>query len=142
MRDLVREVDRDGNGILSYRELAEFLRRKEPPSREPPADSSHTVVSALASCVPRRVASELRAKFDAAVASGRLDRFEDAFRGSDPRDSGLVSGRAFEDALSDIAVSSVLHACPSFISMQGWLCGYPRGLPRVFSVCAAGPCRL
>jgi hypothetical protein len=103
LRDLVREVDRDGSGDLCYRELAEFLRRKEPSWS---LESSGSIVSALTSGVSRRVGSELRARFDAAVGSGRLDRFEDAFRGADPRDTGLVSGRAFEDALSDLAVST------------------------------------
>jgi hypothetical protein len=114
-RTLMRELDRDGDGRMNYREFVQFLKssgsgsgaggvggeKEKTPSRPTTAASSSKAVSIS---VSDRVATELRTKFDAAIDSGKIRSYEDVFRAMDKDGDGTVSKAEFEDGLRDLRV--------------------------------------
>ena len=112
-RSLVRELDKDGNGELDYREFIRWLRTTK--SAPAPRDSSVEPVgrgdadvrstSGRVLTISDRVAAELREKFDAAIDNGKIKGYEDVFKAMDKDGNGRVSKREFDDGLRSLRVS-------------------------------------
>ena len=115
-RTLMKELDRDGDGRVNYREFVRFLRGGSDGSKAAAdidrpirgGDSSKSGVGSASTSaslkVSERVAGELRTKFDAAIDSGKIKSYEDVFRAMDKDGDGHVSRSEFEDGLRDLRV--------------------------------------
>ena len=110
----MRELDRDGDGSIDYREFAAFLRRggsagagtsigAKKSLDDAPIDKGASK-SKPALSISDRVASELRDKFDAAIDSGKIKGYEEVFKAMDKDGNGRVSRREFEDGLKELRV--------------------------------------
>ncbi len=101
-RTLMRELDRDGDGRMNYREFVQFLKSSRAAGLSRP--TTPTAPKRTALTVSDRVATELRTKFDAAIDSGKIRSYEDVFRAMDKDQSGTVSKAEFEDGLRQLRV--------------------------------------
>ena len=132
-RSLMRELDRDGDGSIDYREFASFLKGgsgrgdaassssssasgagADRPSRgnkgvddEPVGGKGVGRGKASTLTISDRVASELRDKFDAAIDAGKIKGYEEVFKAMDKDGNGRVSRREFEDGLRELRVRRV-----------------------------------
>jgi hypothetical protein len=122
LRVLIRDLDTDGSGSVSYRELVQFLHRapSSPAAATARPRSLAAVMAELDEAVELRVAQGIRAAFDAAVSSRRLVHYEDVFVPMDRRRTGNVSDREFEVALLDLPVRNCTVAC--LVSLVKHLC--------------------
>ena len=113
----MKELDRDGDGEIDYREFAKFLRKGKSsssaaPSREgSPSPSSRRSASRRPLSISEKVAGDLRKKFDAAIDSGKIRSYEEVFEAMDKDGNGRVSRREFEDGLRDLRVRSSSCVC-------------------------------
>ena len=104
----MKELDRDGDGEIDYREFAKFLRKGKSSSRD---DTDERSSSRRPLSISEKVAGDLRKKFDAAIDSGKIRSYEEVFEAMDKDGNGRVSRREFEDGLRDLRVRSSSCVC-------------------------------
>ena len=113
---LMKELDKDGDDKIDYREFVSFLRDRGSKGGAGGDDSrpSSPRGSSGASggggrrrreyTIADKVADELRTKFDAAIADRKIRSYEEVFEAMDKNGDGRVSRREFESGMRDMKV--------------------------------------